>query len=125
MSVRLNPQSVSEQIQHLPGEILFSLARNESGLPEYRKAAVKIMLDKGFKQAGHPELSLFVAEINKEREAEGEVEAIVEAAIEQPIPSGPFRASVTTQNMMGEDVVQNDPIIRSAAALNEDALVGD
>ena len=119
MSVQANSQTAFEQISHLPAEILLSLARNESGLPEFRKAAVKIMLDKGFRQAGHPELALFVAEINKEREAEGEVESIVEAAIEQAIPSGPFRASVTTKNMMGED------IIRNADALDADALGAD
>ena len=117
MSVQDNVQTVSQQIEHLPGEILFSLARNESGLPEFRKAAVKIMLDKGFKQAGHPELSLFVAEIRKEQEAEGEVEAIVEAAIEQPIPPGPFRASVTTKTMQADEVIVRNPL-----ALNEDAI---
>jgi len=120
MSVSTNPQSPSDQISHLPAEILLSLARNESGLPEFRKAAVKILIEKNYPQARHPELALIAAEIKKEREAEGEVESIVEAAIEQPIPhAGPFRASVTTQTM------QSEPIIRNARSLNDDALSGE
>lgn len=122
MSVRPNPQSASEQISHLTSEILFSLARNESGLPEYRKAAVKLLMDKRHPKVNHPELAKIVSDIEKEREAEGEVEAIVEAAIEQPIPAGPFQASITTQTMQTEEVVDNAPVITNPLALNDDAL---
>ena len=119
MSVRPNPQSVTEQIQHLPETILFDMARNESAVWEFRKAAASLLLDKKYKKADHPDLSQLVAEIRKEQALKDEVESIVEAAIEQPIPSGPFQASVTTQTMQSED------IIRNASALNDDALVGD
>jgi hypothetical protein len=112
-----NVVSPTDQISHLPAEILLSLARNESGLPEFRKAAVKILFEKNYPQARHPELALIAAEIRKEKEAEGEVEAIVEAAIEQPIPV--MRASVTTATM------QRDEIIRNASKLADDALVGE
>ena len=97
-----NVQSPSEQIAHLAESNLFDLARNESASNEFRKAAVSLLLDKGFKKAQHPELSLILAEIKKEREARGEVEAIVESAIEAPIPHSPaLTASVTTKSLFG------------------------
>lgn len=97
-----NSQSPSEQIAHLAESTLFDLARNESASVEFRRAAVGIMLDKGYKKAGHPELGLILAEIKKEREARGEVEAIVESAIESPIPQSPaLTASVTTKSLFG------------------------
>jgi hypothetical protein len=120
MSVQVNAQTASDQISHLPAEILLSLARNESGLPEFRKAAVKILIEKNYPQARHPELALIAAEIRKEKEAEGEVESIVEAAIEQPIPhANQFRASVTTKTM------QTEPVVRNSQFLNDDALSGE
>ena len=119
MSVVPNAQSISEQISHLPGEILFSLARNDSASPDFRKAAVQLLLEKGCHQANNPELAVMVAEVKRSYDAKVEVEAIVESAIEAELPSGPFRASVTTQTMFA------DPIIQNASKLNEDALAED
>lgn len=109
-------QSVSEQIAHLPAQILLSLARNPSSSPEYMKAAVALLHEKGYPEANHPELKMVLADIKKEREARNEVEAIVETAIEEPLHTGALQASVTTKTM------QTEPVIRNAAALSEDAL---
>jgi len=66
----------------LPANILFDIARNESASPEWRKAAVKILRKNGCHQVQHPELQWIVREIEKEEEAEKDVVAVVEAAIE-------------------------------------------
>ena len=116
----INPhkQSQVEQISHLPGDVLLSLARNESATREMRKAAVKLMLDKGFPQYKHPELVLLVLELRKEGEAEVEVESIVESAIEAEIPhNGALKAGFTTANMFQDEVVRNPD------KLSDDAIV--
>jgi len=110
-------QSQVDQIAHLPGDVLLSLARNEAASSEVRKAAVKLMLEKGFPQYKHPELAVLVLELRKEGEAEAEVESIVEAAIESEIPS-PLRASFTTASMFQDDVV-----VRNPDKLSDDAVV--
>jgi hypothetical protein len=111
-------------LNHLPGQILFDLARNESASREWRKAAVELLIDKKCPQANHAELAVLVKEIHAEREARNEVESVVETAIEEEIQSPeahPFlsamRASVTTKSLG-----LPDPIIRNASALNDDAL---
>lgn len=123
----MNSQTITEQIQEMPGQVLFSLARNESATPEFRKAATAILLDKGFPQAHHPDLVLIVLDIQKEREARHEVEAIVESAIEGEIPSAavvpaptPFRASVTTASMQLDTIVQNAAVLASDALSESD-----
>jgi len=76
------PSNKDIHLGHLPGQILLDIARNESAQREWRKAAVELMIDKGFSQAKHPELQSFVAEIAAERAGRVEVEALVESAIE-------------------------------------------
>jgi hypothetical protein len=115
MSVQENVQTAQEQISHLPGEVLFSLARNESASLDFRKAAIQLMLEKDCRQVNAPELALLVSEVKRGQDAKLEVEAIVESAIEQEIP-GPFRASVTTKTMQQPD------FIRNAGKLSADAL---
>ena len=70
-------QSASEQIQHLPEAILFDMARNESAVWEFRKAAASLLLDKRYKKADHPDLFQLVTEI-KNDVASGDVTAIDE-----------------------------------------------
>lgn len=109
-----------EQIAHLPGDILLSLARNDSAPREMRKAAVELMLDNGFRQASHPELAMLVLDIKHEREAKNEVKAQVEAAVEHEIYSvevPALRASFTTDSMMREE-------IHNPEGLGDDALTG-
>jgi len=72
----------------LPAHILLDLARNESAPREWRKAAVELLLDKGYAQANHPELMAVRMEIKAERAARTEVEAVVETAVEQDISGG-------------------------------------
>jgi hypothetical protein len=117
MSVTENKQTAHDQIAHLPGEILFSLARNDAASPDFRKAAIELMLEKGCPQANAPELALLVSEVKRGQAAKLEVESIVESAIEQEIPNpGPFRASVTTTSLGRPDVIRN------AGKLASDAL---
>lgn len=99
----------SEHIAHLSGDVLLALARNEAA--QMRKAAVEIMLEKGYKQVNHPEIAGMVAEVRKEREARMEVESIVESAIESELPegTGPLVASVTTATMQQPTIVHNGP----------------
>lgn len=76
----------------LPAFILFDIARNESATEEWRKAAVKILRKKGYKQAQHPELVFIVRELEKEELAEKEVIAVVESAIEDELSDEPHVA---------------------------------
>lgn len=71
-------------IGNLTPEVLRDIARNESAAREWRKAAVKFLLDRGHEYANHRDLSEILAEIKSEREAEDEVRAVVESAIEAP-----------------------------------------
>jgi hypothetical protein len=109
---------ISSQISHLPGQILFDLARNDAASREYRKAAVELLYDRQYRQADHPELALMLAELKAERSAKSEVESIVESAIEDTLPNlppaeknpvsiGAPSASFTTKNILGDDVIQN------------------
>lgn len=98
-----------DHLGHLPGHILFDLARNEAAPREWRKAAVELLIDKNYPQAKHPDLALLVLEIKNERTARGEVEAVVESAIEGEIShyTGPFKASFTTRSLVGGDEIDN------------------
>lgn len=90
----------AEVLSNLPATILLDVARNESAPRTMRKAAVKLMLEKKFRQAQHPDLLAFRVELQKEQEAEQEVQALVESQIEAPIESVPvMRAGVTTANL--------------------------
>ena len=123
-ALRARKQLLFEQreahLGHLPEQILFDLARNEAAPREWRKAAVEIMLDKNFVKVNHPELAWFVSEIQQARSARQDVEAVVETAIEAPLPEANTpSASVTTATL------QQPEIVRNANALSDDALVDD
>lgn len=93
-------KQTKESISHLPGHILLDLARNESAPRAMRKAAVELLIANNFPQAKHPEVRLFLLEIEDENKARAEVQDIVETAAETPIePAGPFKASVTTESL--------------------------
>jgi hypothetical protein len=74
------------ELDALPANILLDLARNESATREWRKAATRLLRNKGYRQANHPDLFWFVHEIEEEEKAEHEVIAVVEAAAEQELP---------------------------------------
>jgi|SRR5581483_5334152 len=90
-----------EQFGHLPQQVLLDLARNEGATREMRRAAVEIMMEKGF-NVSHPDLALLVLEIKSAQDAKQEVEAIAETAVEGELEAeqtGPFKASVTTASL--------------------------
>lgn len=106
MSANETPkQTPTESTNHLPEFVLLALARNESADPAYRKAAVEHLIEKGYiREANHPELTMLVAQVMREREAKDEVQSIVESAVEAPLES--MKASVTTATMYADEVVE-------------------
>jgi hypothetical protein len=88
---------------HLPGPILRDIARNESASYEWRKEAVRLLLEKKLPEAGHPDLSLFVSEIRGEQEARSEVVAVVESAIEAPLDGTQLTGDPSRDNQMVPD----------------------
>jgi len=97
-------QTPREDLAHQPEFVLLSIARNQSASPEYRKAAVEHLLEKGYtREANHPDIDMLVAQVRREREAKDEVQSIVEAATETPME--PMRASVTTATMYADEEV--------------------
>jgi len=104
----------------LPANVLLDLARNEAAPREWRKAAVELLLDKGYRQANHPELTAVVMEIKAERAARVEVEAVVETAVEEDMSGGrhvdfggaqggALTCGVTTKNLMQDDIFPAPP----------------
>jgi hypothetical protein len=84
------PEDKNYVLDTLPAQVLLDVARNESAPYEWRKAAVRLMKKKGYdKQASHPDLVLFVRELEKEEQAEKEVISVVESAIEGDIDGDP------------------------------------
>jgi len=69
----------------LTPEVLRDIARNESASREWRKAAVKFLMERNHPFANHPDMRELLAELVKEKEAELEVAAVVESAIEGPL----------------------------------------
>jgi len=93
----MNNQEREEQISHLPGQILLALARNEAASLEWRKAAVKIMLENGFSEAKHPDIRIFLSQIKAEQDAKAEVEALVEGSVEETIEPELFEPGTTSR----------------------------
>lgn len=77
--------SVNDNIKHLPEQILFKLARNESASKEYRKAAVVLLLDMKSPFTENPEIRELVLEIRAEEKAKAEVKDLVTGAIESTL----------------------------------------
>ncbi len=71
----------------MPEDTLLAVARNESASHDWRKAATKLLMQRGSRLAKHAELVWFVREIEKEELAEREVVAVVEAATEEEFSS--------------------------------------
>lgn len=45
------------ELGHLPPKNLLDIARNECAIPSWRIAAVEYLMDKGFPEAGHPDIA--------------------------------------------------------------------
>lgn len=89
-SVRQSEMLYEQREAHLgmlSGDALRDIARNESAPYRWRKAAVKMMLEKNFPQVKHPDLYLLVMDVKADQEAHSEVESVVESAIESQIPT--------------------------------------
>jgi len=90
-------------LEEMPSNILFDIARNESASREYRKAAVRLMLKHRYPKTDHPDLLLLRQEVEAEIAAENDVQDIVEQAIEAPLPAkeefGALKASFTTKDL--------------------------
>jgi hypothetical protein len=93
--------SLDDQLQHLPGQILLSLALNENADPRGRKAAVDIMFTKGYPEVLHKDLAGILAEVKADHEARHEIIEIVEQATESPQHLGASVAGVTTRTLNG------------------------
>lgn len=105
-----------EQLGHLPESSLFDIARNGSAPREFRIFAVELLLDKGYAKANHEELAGLVAEVKggwaepdsqlplSFTEDDDDDLMVSDEELEDAL-SGPFRASVTTATMSGDEVV--------------------
>lgn len=71
----------------LTAEVLRDIARNEANSWEWRKAAVRFLLNQSHKYSGLDYLRELVSEIKEETQAEQEVLDIVESAMEEPLKS--------------------------------------
>jgi hypothetical protein len=98
--------STEQQLQTLTAEVLRDLGRNEAAGWAVRKAAVKMLIERGHAFANHPDFRELRLEIKEESEAHAEVESLigqVEETIVQKMDKpeekpGPFKASFTTKN---------------------------
>jgi hypothetical protein len=106
-------QTPKEDLSHQPEFVLLSIARNQSASPEYRKAAVEHLIEKGYtREANHPDIDMLVAQVMRERAAKDEVQAIVESATEKPlepvVQTGVTTATMYQSEQVGEPVVQEE-----------------
>jgi hypothetical protein len=98
-------QSPHEATGQLPEFVLVALARNPSADPLYRKAAVEWLYVRGYNGWHiHPELTHLYEQVVRERTALNEVEAIVEAAVEAPMPES---TGVKLENLLSHDFIDN------------------
>src|ERR1700675_4481000 len=92
-------QQQLEQIDaHLGGlgeDALRDLARNESARPEFRKDAVRRLMEKSSRHVGHPDLVLFVERINNENQAKEDAKKVSEVPVKEPEkPKSPEKPDV-------------------------------
>jgi hypothetical protein len=90
-----------EQLQHLPDNILFDMARNESAAHNFRLFAVELLVVRKSPRIKHPDIRGLVEEL------EIELDGI---EFEHPAPGpGPMVASVTTATMWAEPPQKEEP----------------
>ena len=110
--------TTEQQLAVLTAEVLRDLGRNEAAGWAVRKAAVKMLIERGHAFANHPDFRELRLEIKEESEAHAEVESLIgqleetivqkmdKPTLELPEPfkdeddePGPFKAGFTTENM--------------------------
>lgn len=74
-------------LEPLTNEALRDIARNEGASRSWRKAAIKFLMNRQSMYQYHSDFKELAGEIREEQEAEQEVKAIVESAVEQPLSS--------------------------------------
>lgn len=109
MSDFVQNQNIKEQIDHLPGDVLLSIATNDATPSRNKRAAVELMLEHEYAQAASPFIAHIVAEVKADLVAKTEVTEIVEQAAEKPLPvkavekpkdkPSASKAAVTTQTI--------------------------
>jgi hypothetical protein len=109
-------QTMNASLNVFTAEILRDLGRNEGADRTWRKAAIKMLIEKNHPYANHTDFRELRLEIKEEEEARHEVESLVAQVEETPAvqklepakvpeqakegePSGPFKASVTTKTL--------------------------
>jgi hypothetical protein len=106
--------STEQHLASLTAEVLRDLGRNEAAGWAVRKAAVKMLIERGHAFSNHPDFRELRLEITEEAEAHAEVESLIGQVEETVKPvvqkmdepeeveeekPGPFRAGFTTRNM--------------------------
>lgn len=75
-------------LEPLTNEVLRDITRNESCSRAWRKAAVKFLIKRKYNYTPFfADVAEFLVELKEEQEAEKEVQAIVESAVEEPLSS--------------------------------------
>jgi hypothetical protein len=105
--------SMTDHLSVLTAEVLRDLGRNEGADRTWRKAAIKMLIEKNHPYMNHPDFRELRLEIREEEEARHEVESLIAQVEENPVvqkldkpeqapveePQGPFKASFTTKDM--------------------------
>lgn len=105
-----------EHLDHLPEYVLFSLARNEAAPVEFRRTALEIMVSKGFKSAENP--------IFRGLGLDFEVIEVPEIVPVQE-ESGPLKASVTTETLYGNKIIDNKESFLTVDTFNDPPYLGE
>ena len=88
-------------LKDFPEHVLLDIARNGAAMPQYRIAAVEIMMRNGFPKASHPDLVGLVQQLEIEMDG---IQMVFDSPIKVAGP-GPLTCSVTTATMTTQDIV--------------------
>ena len=89
-------------LRTFPDHVLVDIARNDAAQHDYRKLAVEVLFNRKSEKIKHPDLQQFVHEL------EIELDGIV---FEHPAPGNPLIASITTETMSRDYLVENQGFI--------------
>ena len=107
-SVGINYEDRARNFGHFPELQLFQMASNGSTRLEYRRYAVELLLEKGYKSADKPELAALRAEVLKARADAGD-------------PIVPEKASDDRENAAAARLLRLDESLADGQVLNNAA----
>lgn len=107
-SVGINYEDRARNFGHFPELQLFQMASNDSARLEYRRYAVELLLEKGYKSANKPELAALRAEVLKARADAGD-------------PIVPEKASDDRENAAAARLLRLDESLADGQVLNNAA----